>query len=58
MIQKMEVVEDVQEFELDDISYASFDAEKKINDPFLNVKIDSLSPKIKIKAQILQKKYE
>jgi len=58
MIQKMEVVEDVQEFELDDISYASFDAEKKINDPFLNVKIDSLSPKMKRKAQRLQKKYE
>ena len=58
MIQKMEVVEDVQDFELDDISYAAFDTEKKINDPFLNVKIDSLSPKMKRKAARLQKKYE
>lgn len=58
MIQKMEVIEDVEEFELDDISYAAFDVEKKINDPFLNVKIDSLSPKMKRKAQRLQKKYE
>ena len=58
MIQKMEVVEDIQEIELDDIAYAAFETEKKINDPFLNVKIDSLSPKMKRRANRLQKKYE
>jgi PBSX family phage portal protein len=56
---KMEVVEDDNNsFELDDISYNEFIVEKKINDPFLNVKIDTLSPKMKRRAHRLQKKYE
>jgi PBSX family phage portal protein len=56
---KMEVVEDDNNsFELDDISYNEFIVEKKINDPFLNVKIDTLSPKMKRRAARLQKKYE
>lgn len=59
MIQKMEVVQDEQvELEFDDISYNAFDAEKKITDPFLSVKMSSLSPRMKRKAQRLQKKYE
>jgi PBSX family phage portal protein len=58
-MQKMEVVEDDNNsFELDDISYNEFVTEKKINDPFLNVKIDTLSPKMKRRANRLQKKYE
>ncbi len=57
-MQKMEVVQEDNEFELDDISYNEFTTEKKINDPFLNVKIDTLSPKMKRRAARLQKKYE
>jgi hypothetical protein len=55
----MEVVEDDDSgFELDDISYTEFKTEKKQNDPFLEVKISSLSPKMKRKANRLAKKYE
>jgi PBSX family phage portal protein len=58
-MQKMEVVEDDESgFELDDISYTEFKTEKKQNDPFLEVKISSLSPKMKRKANRLAKKYE
>lgn len=57
-MQKMEVVEEDNSFELDDITYNEFITEKKINDPFLNVKIDTLSPKMKRRAHRLQKKYE
>lgn len=57
-MQKMEVVEEENSFELDDITYNEFVTEKKINDPFLNVKIDTLSPKMKRRAHRLQKKYE
>ena len=58
-MQKMEVVEDDDSgFELDDISYTEFKTEKKQNDPFLEVKISSLSPKMKRKANRLAKKYE
>lgn len=58
-MQKMEVVEDDDlGFELDDISYTEFKTEKKQNDPFLEVKISSLSPKMKRKANRLAKKYE
>lgn len=59
-MKKMEVVEEPEDnsFELDDISYTEFDTEKRNNDPFLNVKIDSLSPRMKRRASRLQKKYE
>jgi PBSX family phage portal protein len=57
-MQKWEVVQEEESQELDDISYSSFEVEKKITDPFLNVKIDSLSPRMKRKASRLQKKYE
>lgn len=55
---KMEVVEDISEIELDDVSYINFDTEKSISDPFLEVKVSSLSPKMKRKANKLNKKYE
>ena len=59
-MKKMEFVEESEDtsFELDDISYTEFDTEKRNNDPFLNVKIDSLSPRMKRRASRLQKKYE
>ena len=58
-MQKMEVVQDEQnELEFDDISYSSFESEKKMTDPFLSVKMSSLSPRMKRKAQRLHKKYE
>lgn len=57
-MQKWEVVQEEQSQELDDISYSAFETEKKNADPFLNVKIDSLSPRMKRKASRLQKKYE
>lgn len=55
---KMEVVEDSNEFELDDITYTQFITEKSVNDPFLEVKISSLSPKMKRRASRLAKKFE
>jgi PBSX family phage portal protein len=58
-MKKMEVVsEDDNELEFDDISYTSFNSEKKANDPFLTVNMSSLSPRMKRKAQRIQKKYE
>ena len=59
-MKKMEVVEESEDtsIELDDISYNFEDVEKRNNDPFLNVKIDSLSPRMKRRASRLQKKYE
>lgn len=57
-MQKMELVEESQEFELDDITYSEFKVEKRITDPFVDVKLDSLSPRMKRRAQRLQKKYE
>lgn len=56
---KMTVVDDDDSGnEIDDITYSAFDAEKKNTDPFLSVKIDTLSPKMKRRAYRLQKKYE
>jgi hypothetical protein len=56
---KMEFVEDDgNNEELDDISYVSFVTDKKETDPFSSVKIDSLSPKMKRKANRLNKKFE
>lgn len=55
---KMEFVEDDNSDELDDISYTSFNVEKSNTDPFLNVNISTLSPRMKRRAFRLQKKYE
>lgn len=56
---QMSIVEDDgSEMELDDITYTAFDSEKKLTDPFLTVKVETLSPKMKRRAQRLQKKYE
>ena len=52
------VEEDGNESEIDDISYFGFVSEKKETDPFLEIKINSLSPKMKRRANRLQKKYE
>lgn len=55
---KMELVEDNTDIELDDLSYIHFNTEKTITDPFLDIKVLSLSPKMKRKANKLNKKYE
>lgn len=54
----MTVVEDSNEQELDDISYIAYGMDKETTDPFASVNINSLSPKMKRKAQRLQKKFE
>lgn len=52
------VEDDSSNEEIDDITYFSFLTEKKETDPFLEVNINSLSPKMKRKANRLQKKFE
>lgn len=52
------VEDDSSNEEIDDITYFSFLNEKKETDPFLEVNINSLSPKMKRKANRLQKKFE
>jgi PBSX family phage portal protein len=59
MERKMEVVEDfIVENEIDDISYIGNLEKVEEYDPFDSVKISTLSPKMKRKAQRLQKKHE
>lgn len=55
---KMSVVEDNSDIELDDISYTEYQVKTEEKDPFNFVKIETLSPKMKRKASRLQKKYE
>lgn len=52
------VEDDSSNEEIDDISYFSFSTEKKESDPFLEINISSLPPKMKRRANRLQKKYE
>lgn len=52
------VEDDSSNEEIDDITYFSFLTEKKETDPFLEVNINSLSAKMKRKANRLQKKFE
>lgn len=54
----MSVVEDSNDFELDDISYTEYITKVEEKDPFTNVRIETLSPKMKRRATRLQKKYE
>lgn len=57
---KMEHIEEdpLSNIELDDITYFQFASETKVKDPFAEVKVSSLSPKMKRRAQRLQKKFE
>lgn len=55
---KMSLVEDNNDIELDDISYTQYVTKSEEKDPFSFVKTDSLSPKMKRRASRLQKKYE
>lgn len=55
---KMSLVEDNGDIELDDISYTQYIVKTEEKDPFSFVKIDSLSPKMKRRAYRLQKKFE
>lgn len=50
--------QDLDDFEIDDISYISSFVTEDSVDPFAMVKISSLSPKMKRKAQRLQKRQE
>ena len=52
------IEQDVNDLELDDISYIGDFAKEETIDPFEMVKISSLSPKMKRKAQRLQKRHE
>jgi PBSX family phage portal protein len=52
------IEQDLNDIELDDISYIGDFAKEDAIDPFEMVKISSLSPKMKRKAQRLQKRHE
>ena len=52
------IEQDINDLELDDISYIGDFVKEETIDPFEMVKISSLSPKMKRKAQRLQKRHE
>lgn len=54
---KMSVVEDDSSNELDDVSYIHYETQKDEKDPFLKVSIASLSPRMKRRANRLNKQF-